>query len=271
MPIAHLNGIDLFYLTAGEGLPCLVMHGGLGFDHTCLHPWLDPLADVFHLVYYDHRANGRSGRSPLETLTLEQFAADADALRAFLGFETVAVMGHSVGGFIALTFALHYPERVSHLILMDTAPAFNYMEEIMVNAQRKGATDEMIAALQAPSPLDNEEFKRMLHVITPLYFYQFDQALAEQLTANIMLSAFAAASNDVFMPTYNVVSQLGEIRVPTLILTGRDDFICPPSQAEIMHKGIPSSELVIFERSGHFPHVEEPDAFFGAVRNWLTR
>lgn len=271
MPIAHLDGIGLFYVTVGEGLPCLVMHGGLGLDHTYLHPWLDPLADVLHLVYYDHRANGRSGRSPLETLTLEQFAADANALRAFLGFEKVAVRGHSAGGFIALTFALHYPERISHLILMDTAPAFNYMDEIMANAQRKGATQEMIATLQAPAPTGNEEFGQMLRVITPLYFHKFDQALAERLTANMILSAFAAASNDVFMPTYNVVSQLGKIRVPTLILTGRDDFICPPSQAEIMHNGIPDSELVIFEHSGHFPHVEEPDVFFGAIRAWLTR
>ena len=270
MPIANLNGIDLFYLTVGEGLPCLVMHGGLGLDHTYLHPWLDPLADVLRLIYYDHRANGRSERSPLETLTLKQFAADADALRAFLSFEKVAVVGHSVGGFIALIFALHYPEQISHLILMDTAPAFNYMGEIMANAQRKGATEEMIAALQAPTPADNEEFKRMLSVLMPLYFHKFDEKLAERLAANMMLSVFAAASNEMFMPTYNVVSQLDKIRVPTLILTGRDDFICPPSQAEIMHKGIPNSELVILEHSGHFPHFEETNAFFEAVRSWLT-
>lgn len=62
MPIAKINGADLFYLTRGEGLPCLVMHGGLGLDHTYLHPWLDPLGDTLQLVYYDHRGNGRSGR-----------------------------------------------------------------------------------------------------------------------------------------------------------------------------------------------------------------
>ena len=80
MPIVQLNGTDLFYLPpVGQGTPCLVMHGGLGFDHTYLHPWLDPLGDIFDLIYYDHRGNGRSGRPPLDTLTLSQFAADADA------------------------------------------------------------------------------------------------------------------------------------------------------------------------------------------------
>ena len=62
MPVAHLNDTELFYVEVGEGLPCLMMHGGLGFDHTSLHPWLDPLAEVMRLIYYDHRGNGRSGR-----------------------------------------------------------------------------------------------------------------------------------------------------------------------------------------------------------------
>src|SRR5215210_6762462 len=71
MPVAHLNDTELFYVEVGEGLPCLVMHGGLGFDHSALHPWLDPLGDVMRLVYYDHRGNGRSGRPPSQTITFE--------------------------------------------------------------------------------------------------------------------------------------------------------------------------------------------------------
>jgi hypothetical protein len=69
MPILHANGTALFYLKVGEGLPCLVMHGGLEFDYTEMHPWLDPLGDAMRLDYHDHRDNARSGRPPLETLT----------------------------------------------------------------------------------------------------------------------------------------------------------------------------------------------------------
>src|SRR5215213_7024615 len=196
MPLAHLNGTELFYIEVGEGTPCLMMHGGLGFDHTSLHPWFDPLSDVMRLVYYDHRANGRSGRPPLKTLTFEWLCADADALREHLGFEEVTVLGHSYGGFIALEYALRYPERLGRLILL----------------------------------------------------------------------AFAFG-----LERWSVVPRLGEVSVPTLILVGRDDFICPPSQAKIMHEGIPHSELVVFERSGHFPYIEEPEAFFDAVRGWLQR
>ena len=62
MAVAHVNGTDLFYTDIGRGIPCLLMHGGLGVDHTQFREGLDPLGDVLHLVYYDHRGNGRSGR-----------------------------------------------------------------------------------------------------------------------------------------------------------------------------------------------------------------
>ncbi len=271
MPVARLKDTDLFYLEIGTGVPCLVMHGGLGADHTYLHPWLDPLGEAMHLVYYDHRGNGRSGRPPLETLTHEHFAADADALRAFLGFDKIAVMGHSYGGFIALEYALQYPQHLSHLVLVDTAPAFTHAEEVMINARRKGATEEMMAILDAPNPTDDNEMKRVMQVISPLYFHIFNADVARRIFEHVVWSGSAGARNDVLLPAYNLIPRLSEIRAPTLILVGRADFICPPSQAEIMRQGIQNSELVVFERSGHLPYVEEPEAFFMEVRDWLRR
>jgi pimeloyl-ACP methyl ester carboxylesterase len=76
MALARLDDVELFYTGVGAGLPCLVMHGGPGVDHTCFRPWLDRLGDVLRLVYYDHRGNGRSSRTPPETFTLAQLAAD---------------------------------------------------------------------------------------------------------------------------------------------------------------------------------------------------
>src|ERR671920_2466600 len=177
MPVAHINGTELFYLEVGEGLPCLVMHGGLGGDHSALHPWLDPLGNVMHLIYYDHRGNGRSGRPPSQTITFEQLCADADALRDYLGFEEVAVLGYSFGGFVALEYALRYPEHLSHLVLLDTAPTFNYDEEIEANTRRKGATQEQLEALDA-SAQDEAESWRLWKMIEPLYFHTFDEDLA---------------------------------------------------------------------------------------------
>lgn len=270
MASAHLNGTELFYVEVGRGLPCLVMHGGLGFDHTCLHPWLDPLGEEMHLVYYDHRGNGRSGRPPLETLTFERFCSDADALREHLGFENVAVLGFSFGGFIALEYALRYPERLSHLVLLATAPASNYGEEIAANARRKGAALEQLEAL-ATSEYDQAEFWRLWKLVEPLYFHDFDAGLAERVLGKTKISAEAAKAGDAILEGWDLTSRLGEISAPTLIIVGRDDFVCTPSQAKIMRERIPNSELIVLERSGHLAHVERPEAFFDAVRRWLGR
>ena len=85
MPTVEVHQTQLFYTRRGTGVPCLVMHGGLGLDHTYLRG-LDSFSDVLHLVYYDHRHNGRSGRPPLETVTHAQLADDAEGLRQHLGF-----------------------------------------------------------------------------------------------------------------------------------------------------------------------------------------
>ena len=270
MPVAHLSGTELFYVEVGEGLPCLVMHGGLGFDHTGLHPWLDPLGGEMHLVYYDHRGNGRSGRPPLETLTFEQFCSDADALREYLGFEKVAVLGYSYGGCIALEYALRYPGRLSHLILLDTAPAFDYGEEIEANARRKGATPEQLEALDASADTDAEMWQ-LWKLIEPLYFHTYDADLAERVLGKTIVRVEASEASGAIQEGWDLTPRLSEILAPTLILVGKDDFICPPSQAKIMHERIPNSELVIFEKSGHLAHVEEPEAFFEALRGWVER
>src|SRR5215211_8942345 len=98
MPVAHRNAAELFYVEVGEGVPCLIMHGGLGFDHTCLHPWLDPLGDVLHLVYYDHRGHGRSGRPPSETITFEQLCDDAGPCASIWASRRVPFLGSSLEG-----------------------------------------------------------------------------------------------------------------------------------------------------------------------------
>jgi len=191
MPLAHINGTELFYVEVGEGAPCLMMHGGLGFDHTSLHPWFDPLSDVMRLLYYDHRVNGRSGRPPLETLTFEHLCADADALREHLGFEEIAVLGFSYGGFVALEYALRYPQRLKRLILVDTAATFDYAEEIEANARGKGATQEQLDALEA-EVTDEATFRQQIETLLPLYWRRFDVDLGERILSSTVLSAEAA-------------------------------------------------------------------------------
>jgi len=269
MTVAKLSQVDLFYREVGAGPPCLVMHGGLGLDHTCLHPWLDPLGRVLHLVYYDHRCNGRSGRPPINTLTFPQLCEDADALREHLGFDRIAVMGHSFGGFIGLEYALRYPQHLSHLILADTSPSLKYGKEILANALQKCYSNDIIAMLYAPPPANDAEMKRNFRTILPLYFHTYNAKLADIVFTKTTWSAEACRQSQLLMAEYDVSKKLNEIRVPTLIIAGKDDFICPVSQANLIHRGIPNSDLLIIEQAGHFPYVERPDAFFNPVLQWV--
>ncbi len=146
----------------------------------------------------------------------------------------------------------------------------DYEEDIEANARRRGATQEQLEALDAEAA-DEVAFRRQLESVLPLYWHGFDAVLAERLLARTLLSPEAAEAGESLLERWDVVPRLGEIRAPSLILVGRDDFICPPSQAKIMHERIPNSELVVFERSGHLPYLEEPDAFLDAVCGWLRR
>lgn len=179
-------------------------------------------------------------------------------------------MGHSYGGFVALEYALRYPQSLGRLVLIGTSPAFDHGEEVEANARRKGATPEQLEALET-TPRDDEEAWWLWKVIEPLYFRDYDAELAERVMGKTVVSNYAGDAGDAILEGWDLIPRLGEISAPTLILVGQDDFVCPPSRARIMHEGIPNSELVVLEESGHFAHAEEPEAFFEAVRGWLRR
>ena len=128
MAMMPIRGASLFVEVVGHGPPLVLMHGGPGLDHVSLTPFRG-LADRHTVVFYDHRCNGRSTGAPVTSMTLDNLTADADALREELGFERWAVLGHSFGGHVALEYALRYPERVSRLILLDTAGDARWSQE----------------------------------------------------------------------------------------------------------------------------------------------
>src|SRR5205823_691587 len=112
------------YREVGQGQPIIVLHGGPDFDHTYLLPDMDRLADTYRLIYYDQRGRGKSARNVQpEDVTIESDVDDLDSVREYFHFEKVAVLGHSWGGVLAMEYAIRHAERVSHLILLNTAPA----------------------------------------------------------------------------------------------------------------------------------------------------
>ena len=274
----RVNGTDLYCTTVGEGVPLLLMHGGLGLDHTYFRPFLDPVSSVAELIFYDHRGQGRSSAVRSWTgIDHATFLADADALRAHLGHERIVVLGHSYGGFLAQEYALRYGDRLAGLILCSTAPALDYAGDLrqLVSAAGVHATPEQLETAEqlfSGAAESDEAFRQQWETILPLYFKTPDAQLLSDVEERIIFRADVwRHAVQHLLPTFNVVDRLREVVAPVLVLGGRYDWIIPPAQVERLHALVPHSEVVIFERSGHFSFVEEQDRFVAIVTEWLAR
>lgn len=154
------TGASLYVETQGTGRPVLVIHGGLGLDHTYFQPWLDPLAQQFQLVYPDLRGNGRSAPVAESDYTYDKIIDDLDALRSALGFKQWIVIGHSAGGAVAQLYAIKYPGTVSQLVLLDANPATVLGNADGAQLVAKKITPEQTAALaKLRTVTDDEEWK----------------------------------------------------------------------------------------------------------------
>lgn len=274
--LVNIRGNNIFYTTYGEGLPILFLHGGLGLDHTGFRPWLDQLGDVTHLIYYDHLGNGRSTRpQSYEGITLDTWANDADALRAALGHERIVLFGHSFGGFIAQHYALLHGDHLAGLILSNTAPSVEYAEVLVTNAYTYGTPEQAqlaIRALSEPALFSTDEaFRHLWTTILPLYFHHYDPEIARAMDEATQYSANAFIHGSTCLESFNTMNRLREVTTPTLLLGSRYDWITPLQQgADRFHAALPDAQLVVFENSGHFPYIEERDAYLNTIRNWLA-
>ncbi|MFW9825754.1 MAG: alpha/beta fold hydrolase [Candidatus Thorarchaeota archaeon] len=276
MTIVKIHDTDLFYTTTGFGTPFLVMHGGLGLDHTYFRPELDRLSEEMQLIYYDYRGHGRSGRVPITTISWERLADDAEELRIILNHDKIGIIGHSGGGLVALKYAIKYTQNVSHLILMNTFPAFDnfHVKEFMAGIQAKNPTPEILKAVNAPSPSTIEDFKNQYRVLNYLYLHNYNSEIKkrfEEIFENMIFNFEALAVTNSLLIKYNVLSDLKNITTPTLVIGGIGDGIVPISEIQRLHDNIPNSEMYILEKSGHYPFLEEPETLIKIVLDWYNK
>ena len=253
----------------------LALHGGPGFDHVHLKPALGPLREHAQIVYVDLRGQGRSGRPPIETCTLEQTADDVAALCGRLGIERPVVLGHSAGGFVALHLAVRHPEVAGGLVLCSTAPTLEPISdgEPAPSLSDRAGPEATEAAARVfggdMSPATMEEFARL---VAPFYAGPTHMEVPLRL---FPLSSFNAEVAQHFFQNlasqYDLRPRLGEIGVPTLVVCGAYDWVCPPAASRLLARSIPRAELLMLEDAGHFSFAEEPESFLDAVAGFLGR
>jgi proline iminopeptidase len=281
---ASVNGARIYFDIDGEGSapsgstmtekPTLfLLHGGPGADHSYFKPWVHSLTEVAQIIYVDHRGNGRSELTGPETYNLVQMADDLEALRQLLGLGRVQVLGHSFGGMVALTYALRYPDGLESLLLCTTTASREFRDDAWEVAERVATPEQLavLATLFDGKITSDEEHDEWWRVCLPLYFHEPDETICAELLgrehAQLGVVNYMMAHE---IPNYNVVGRLGEITVPTLVMSGRHDWVTPPSQGQVMADGIPGATFKVFESSGHFPFIEEQEAFLDLVSRFVA-
>ncbi len=273
-----LNGVRIHYTVRGSG-PALIAHsGGPGMD---ARGWGDfaRIDDFVTIVAIHPRGSGLSGPTAGEAYLLPDYAADVEALRVHLGLDKPIVMGWSHGGMVAMQFASTYPDSLSKLILFDTSAYFGEflsdIEGAVQEFRNEPWFEKSFAALKAEWAGEyqlDEDMQRLWAEEMKFYFRQFDeraQAYYEHTRDLPVRIQPLKTFNDKEAPTMDLRPQLKKITVPTLVMVGRHDFITNVAMAEEMVRHIPHARLEIFEDSGHFSLVEEPEKFYRVVKQFV--
>lgn len=258
---------------AGSGTPLVLVNGGPGFDHTYLHistAW-DMLGKNRRIIFYDQRGDGRSSPlKPGQSCTLADQIADLEALRAHLGFERWDMLGHSWGGYLSMAYAARYPERIAHLMIVDSA-APKWADTMFLFAQVFPEITERRAGYTFSDEMgDKAASDASIHDYLTMLFYS-----PEKRDAFVARMGAGAYNKEVFqsvirdLPRFDLNPELPKYKFAVMVMTGRYDINVAPLVAYKIHQAVPGSRFVTFERSGHIPFYEEPEAFVRATEEFL--
>ncbi len=251
-----LNGVALEFTDRGIGAAVLLLHG-FPLDRRIWNDQMEPLARTCRIVAVDLRGHGRSASTP-GPYPMDLFADDALQLMSALKIPRFAVVGHSMGGYIALALHRKAPERLSGVALVasrskaDSDEAKRVREETAQRVEREG-----MRSMAETLP------DRLLNLEAPRSVMEF---VRDVITTATPMGVAASLRGMAMRP--DATAQLAAIKIPTLVAAGRGDRIVPVAESEAMAAAIPGAKTAWFEKSGHMPMVEEPAAFTDALLAW---
>ncbi len=274
------DGRELEYRRMGTG-PVLVCHpGGPGFSSLYFGD-LAGLWEKYTLILLNPRGTGGSDRpQDAGAYQIDDYVGDVEALREHLGQDRLVLLGHSHGGVVAQAYAAKHPARVRKLVLASTLARFGPENDAAMRAGMDLRSSQpwypdALAALeteQAGKFSTDEEMSALVLREFPLYFARFGAVEAGYLdtlkTESANADALRLFNNEIFT-TFDLREQNARIKAPTLVITGDADFICGPICSNEIAAGIPGARKVIVGDSGHFTFVEQPEAFYNEVTDFL--
>lgn len=254
MPFANLNGVRIRYEVAGAGHPIVLIHGH-ALDCRLWREQVGPLAPYYTLVRYDIRGHGQS-EAPPAGYSRPHYAEELRALVEHLGLTRPSLVGHSMGGGIALEYALRYPTRMSTLSLVCTGlEGASYPESLsQVVAKQKGVLRR-----------EGKSAKFLRAAVISSLFDGVRRKPEKLALVKSMLADWSGANwlDDTVYPTPLKlhVERLGELKVPVLVVLGEKDGETFRHAADTLVRGITVVRSAIVPDAGHLAPLENPEAF----------
>lgn len=261
MTSIRINDINLAYTDVGTGPPIVLIHG-YPFNRSLWTEQTEALNSKYRVVAPDLRGFGESDSSE-GTATMARMAEDVAALMDALAIEQAVIGGLSMGGYVALAFARMFPARVKALVLADTRAQADTEEGKQTRHQQAekalsegmaGIADAMLPKLLTPDTVSKR----------PELVKRVRDMMLKTKPGGAAAALLGMAERD------DQTEFISSIRVPALILVGREDAITPVADSEKMQSQIEGSRLVVIENAGHVSNLEQTEQFNDALLGFLS-
>jgi proline iminopeptidase len=274
--VVSVEGAELHYIIEGKGIPCI----GLGHSESQRRILSQELRNHFRWVFMDLRHDAQSNSSlEISKITLDTYLDDIDKVRRTLGLDKTAVFGHSIHSLIALEYARKYPKNTTHVVMSGFTPyslagvadefwesdASSERKMILKQNMEKIAEDELS---RLPS---KERVVKTYMAMAPKLFYEPTYDLSwiyEVVESN---RDIARHLFQVIFKDYDIAKRPGRVETPVFLAIGRYDYLCPYFIWDDRKDVLPNLSYNLFEKSGHFPMVEEQELFDKKLIEWIKR
>ena len=262
MPNIQVNNVSIYYETYGAGEP-LMLVAGLGSDSQSWQPIMEELSQHFLVIAPDNRGTGRTVPQDIET-SIRQIADDCMALARHLGFSSFKLLGHSMGGFVALDLATRYPNAVEKLILAGTSASNPKCNDVLFS--------DWASTLE--SGMDKTQwFRSIFHWLFTKQFFEnedtVDAALRYAVDYPYPQSAVAFRKQVEAISGFDCFEQLSGVSTKTLIISGEEDILFPPDASASLAQEISGAHFSMIEHAAHSIHMEQPQVFTECVLDFL--
>lgn len=263
MPTIESGGLKLNYVDTGGDAPAVVLLHAFPFNSNMWEPQVEALSDRFRLILPDLRGFGGSDApEDASAYGMDEFADDVAAVLADAGADKVVLGGLSMGGYAAFAFLRKYRDKVSALVLADTRAEADPPEGVEKRTKQQGmvrdeGTANLIEALSG-ALLGEPSLQKKPDVVEKVR-----ELMAENPPAGFIGALEAMKKRP------DSSDELTKIDVPTLVIVGENDGVTPPDAARKIHEHVGGSRLVVIPEAGHLSNLEAPEAFNGAVAEFL--